>query len=132
MRRLVLLGLLFIGSPLLAVQAADPQVVDLWPGKAPGDVGITGEEKFDVIFMDCEMPFMDGFETTRRLRQWEKETQQAPHLIIALTAHALPEHRERCLAAGMNDYLSKPLLLVRLVEKLHGILPRQVAGPDHS
>ncbi|MDQ8037737.1 MAG: 7TM diverse intracellular signaling domain-containing protein [Pedobacter sp.] len=99
-------------------------------GQEALDILTAGEEKFDVIFMDCEMPFMDGFETTRRLRQWERESGTPPHIIIALTAHALPEHRERCLAAGMNDYLSKPLLLARLVEKLHGILRRQVATPD--
>lgn len=82
------------------------------------------EARFDLIFMDCEMPFMDGFETTRRLRFWEKQKNIEPHYIIALTAHALPEHRDRCLMSGMNDYLSKPLLLSRLVEKLHGILGR--------
>lgn len=79
-------------------------------------------EAFDIVFMDCEMPFMDGFETTRRLRQWEKEANRLPLPVIALTAHALPEHQQKCLDAGMNDYLSKPLLLSRLVEKLHGIL----------
>lgn len=83
-----------------------------------------GEAAFDLVFMDCEMPFMDGFETTRRLRFWEKQKGIKPHYIIALTAHALPEHRDRCLMSGMNDYLSKPLLLSRLVEKLHGILGR--------
>jgi signal transduction histidine kinase len=82
------------------------------------------EARFDLIFMDCEMPFMDGFETTRRLRFWEKQKNIDPHYVIALTAHALPEHRDRCLMSGMNDYLSKPLLLSRLVEKLHGILGR--------
>ncbi|MGH8492350.1 MAG: 7TM diverse intracellular signaling domain-containing protein [Moraxellaceae bacterium] len=93
-------------------------------GQEALDVLKAGEEKFDLIFMDCEMPFMDGFETTRRIRHWETESHTPAHTIIALTAHALPEHRERCLAAGMNDYLSKPLLLSRLVEKLHGILKR--------
>jgi len=80
------------------------------------------EETFGLVFMDCEMPFMDGFETTRRLRAWEQKHQRKPLHIIALTAHALPQHRQQCLLAGMDDYLSKPLLLSRLVEKLHSIL----------
>lgn len=78
---------------------------------------------FDVVFMDCEMPHMDGFEATRRLRRWEQEQGRAPQVVVALTAHALPEHRAQCLAAGMNDYLSKPLLLPRLAEKLREVLP---------
>ncbi len=93
-------------------------------GQEALDIIKDGEEKFDIVFMDCEMPFMDGFETTRRLRKWEQETQTPAHTVIALTAHALPQHRERCLAAGMNDYLSKPLLLARLVEMLHITLKR--------
>lgn len=82
-------------------------------------------ERFDVILMDCEMPLMDGFETTRRLRQWEARRGMAPHVVVALTAHALPEHRDRCLAAGMDDYLSKPLMLAQLAARLHAVLQRR-------
>ena len=78
---------------------------------------------FDVVFMDCEMPHMDGFEATRRLRRWEQEQGRTAQVVVALTAHALPEHRAQCLAAGMNDYLSKPLLLPKLAEKLREVLP---------
>ncbi|MES2918392.1 MAG: 7TM diverse intracellular signaling domain-containing protein [Pseudomonadota bacterium] len=81
---------------------------------------------FDVVFMDCEMPQMDGFEATRRLRRWEQEQGRTPQVVVALTAHALPEHRAQCLAAGMTDYLSKPLLLPRLAEKLREVLPARV------
>ena len=78
-------------------------------------------DQLDVVLMDCEMPILDGLEATRKIREWEK-TQQKPALpIIALTAHVLPEYKDRCLAAGMNDYLSKPLLLEQLMNKLLNI-----------
>jgi signal transduction histidine kinase/CheY-like chemotaxis protein len=73
----------------------------------------------DLVLMDCHMPNLDGWEATRRLRAWADSSD--PHRrsaavlpIIALTAAALPEERARCLAAGMNDFLSKPLKLAEL------------------
>ncbi|EKT4485369.1 response regulator [Pseudomonas putida] len=62
-------------------------------------------DDFDLVLMDCNMPVMDGYEASRRIRQ----SGRWPNLpIVALTANAMPEERERCRAAGMNDYLAKP------------------------
>ncbi|WP_323813935.1 response regulator [Cellvibrio sp. NN19] len=66
-------------------------------------------ERFDLILMDCEMPEMDGFEATRNIRAYEQREALLATPIIALTAHALQEHREAVFASGMNYYLSKPI-----------------------
>ena len=71
---------------------------------------------FDLILMDVRMSGIDGIEATRRIRTIEGNTRHTP--IVALTANALPEHREACLAAGMDAFLSKPLDR----EKLAGVL----------
>ncbi|MDF3058636.1 MAG: hypothetical protein K0R17_2851 [Rariglobus sp.] len=80
-------------------------------------------EPFDAILMDLEMPVMDGYETVVRIRS---STTVNPRIhIIALTAHALKGERERCLALGMDDFLTKPLNLPALTEALAGIPTRR-------
>lgn len=88
------------------------------------DVAVNGEEavkacdkkSYDIIFMDCQMPVMDGYEATRRIRSSEEEKRHA--VIIALTAYAIEDDRDRCLEAGMDDYLRKPFKLKELVVML--------------
>lgn len=72
--------------------------------------------RFDVIFMDIQMPGMDGLETTRRIRETENEKERTP--IIALTAHAITEQKSAVLIAGMDDCLSKPVSEAQLAQAL--------------
>ena len=76
------------------------------------------ERSFDAILMDCHMPDIDGFEATQRIRDFERSEELAPTPIIAVTAHALQGDRERCIAAGMSDYLSKPFTKKQLQDVL--------------
>jgi two-component system sensor histidine kinase/response regulator len=81
-----------------------------------------GSGRYDLVFMDCQMPELDGFAATRRIR--ERESPEGPHTpIVALTAHAMKGDREQCLAAGMDDYVSKPFSQHQLREVLERWLP---------
>ena len=77
---------------------------------------------FDLIMMDVQMPDMDGFETTRRIREHERSLNMSRTPILAMTAHALKGDREKCLQAGMDDYISKPFDTGELERKLDGLL----------
>ncbi|MGH8108898.1 MAG: response regulator [Arenimonas sp.] len=78
------------------------------------------KSRFDIIFMDCQMPVMDGFEATEKIRKMEANPSlNMKHTpIIALTAHATAGYRDLCIAKGMDDYLSKPFNSSQIVEKL--------------
>ncbi|CAK9082411.1 Hybrid signal transduction histidine kinase J [Durusdinium trenchii] len=83
-------------------------------------VDLFWEHNFDVILMDVQMPTMDGYQATRVIRESEESDGNNHIPIIAMTAHAMEGDRERCLSAGMDDYISKPIdarNLIRLVER---------------
>jgi CheY-like chemotaxis protein len=79
---------------------------------------------FDVVLMDCQMPEMDGFEATRQLRK-SQDVRNPDIPVIALTANALATDREACLAAGMTDFLTKPIDRQRLQEALLRAVPER-------
>lgn len=94
-------------------------------------LAIFSRSAFDLVLMDCQMPVLDGFEATRRIRALEAGTgQHVP--ILAMTAHAMEGDREACLDAGMDDYLTKPIRRESLLQAVRRWLPDAVApaGPE--
>jgi two-component system sensor histidine kinase/response regulator len=90
----------------------------------PEALASTRIESFDFILMDVQLPSMDGLEVTRRIRAEEPLGRHTP--IVAMTARTMPGDRERCLAAGMDDYLSKPMdriELLAIIERVSAALP---------
>ncbi len=89
-------------------------------GNGQEALDLLNEHNFDAVLMDCQMPVLDGFNATRQLREREQEQQRKPLPVIAMTANVMEGDRERCLEAGMNDYIGKPFTN----EGLHSTLQR--------
>ncbi|MBF0127344.1 MAG: response regulator [Magnetococcales bacterium] len=85
------------------------------------------EERFDVVIMDVQMPRMDGYTATGRIRQWERETKRPPLRIIALSAHALDDEQERSREAGCDLYLAKPIHKTAFLAELDRIAAQPAA-----
>jgi CheY-like chemotaxis protein len=79
-------------------------------------VNACAKKKYTLILMDCQMPEMDGFEATKKIRDTINPNRETP--IIAMTAHAMVGDREKCIASGMDDYISKPIDVTNLYLKL--------------
>jgi CheY-like chemotaxis protein len=111
--REVLLGMLEVcGESAVAVETVR-QALDALRGTS-----------FDLVFMDCEMPEMDGITATREIRRHAMTRSDGTQIrIVALTAHALDTHRISCAAAGMDDYISKPVSLEQIAQALKRWMP---------
>ena len=130
----------FGGGPLLRVLLAEDNAVNqkvamLQFRKLGCEIEVVGNGRdaldawqrggHDIIFMDCQMPEMDGLEAVRKIRALEKARSLAPIRIVAMTASVMPGDREKCLQAGMDDYISKPVK----IEEIKKLL--QCNCPDH-
>ena len=105
----------FLGEVLLK-RGFDFEVAET--GRQALDLLSTNPDGFDLVLMDCQMPELDGYDATREIRRQEEKT-NAPRLpVIAMTAHVMEGDREKCLAAGMDDYIGKPLNIDELDRKI--------------
>ncbi len=89
-----------------------------------------GPGQYDLVLMDCQMPYMDGLEAARAIRARESSAARTP--IVALTANAMPEDHRRCLDAGMDDYLAKPVSMLALREALARAMPSQTVPAQNG
>ena len=105
---------------LLAQLAALGFAADAVPDGEEGLVALE-HSAYDAVLMDCQLPGVDGYDTTRRLRRREESGRHTP--VIAVTAHAMKGEREKCLAAGMDDYITKPVVLEQLAALLDRWVP---------
>ncbi|MBF0626259.1 MAG: PAS domain S-box protein [Magnetococcales bacterium] len=133
----------FVGRVLLVEDTlVNQQLAKVILGRLGLTVGVAGNgqealdriaaEPWDLVLMDVQMPRMDGMEATREIRSWER-TESRPRLpIVAMTAHALTGDREKCLEAGMDDYLPKPFKWNALVTVLKRWLPLADGDPALS
>ncbi len=115
-----------VASRMLKSLGIEPVVV------AEGAVAVATlrHEHFNLVLMDCQMPVMDGYEATRAIRAWEAAANRGAHVpILAMTANALPGDREKCLAAGMDDYITKPIKREAVTAALSRWLKTATAAP---
>jgi signal transduction histidine kinase/DNA-binding response OmpR family regulator len=103
-------------------------VVSAWTGEEA--LIKLAADRFEVVLMDCQMPRLDGYATTRRLREWERRTGRDRTPVVALTANALNGDASRCFEAGMDRYLSKPFTIDQLYRILDSCAPAEAAAPS--
>jgi two-component system, sensor histidine kinase and response regulator len=112
------------------------RLLDRWNHHATvvenGALAVEAVEKnnYDIVLMDVQMPEMDGFEATTTIRSRERSSGRRPIPIIAMTAHAMKGDRERCLEAGMDDYVPKPISAEQLSSAISALVQTEATAPD--
>ena len=114
-----------VATHLLAKQGHEVTVAE----NGAAALGAMAADVFDIVLMDVQMPVMDGFTATQKIRDLEMTTGALRTPIIAMTAHALKGDRERCLAAGMDDYITKPINASMLFDKIARWAQPTAGGP---
>lgn len=97
--------------------------VSIWAGNGVQALKLMSKNHFDLVLMDCYMPVMDGFDTTARIRNGEAGDENSNVFIVAMTAGAMKGDREKCLNAGMDEYIAKPITPRVLLSILKSLLP---------
>ncbi|MCK5336942.1 MAG: response regulator, partial [Gammaproteobacteria bacterium] len=90
------------------------------------------QQHYDLVFMDCQMPVLDGYEATRQIRDQQSAVQNHAIPVIAMTANAMQGDRDRCIAAGMDDYMAKPIDISKLQHMLEQWLPESGHPDSHQ
>jgi CheY-like chemotaxis protein len=112
------------------LQELGVEAVSAWSGEEALERLFT--DRYEVVLMDCQMPKLDGYGATSRFRDWEKEHQRARTPIVALTANALTGDAEKCFAAGMDRYLSKPFTSEQLYQVLESCVSDSVPADSET
>ncbi|MEB3162922.1 MAG: response regulator [Prochlorothrix sp.] len=112
----------------------DVDVVDQGQAALDALAQALSSRPYDLVFMDCQMPGMDGYETTRCIREGQAGQDNLDIIIIAMTAYAMKGDRDKCIRAGMDDYITKPIEVIRLGQVLNqwltpGHPPLEAPGP---
>ncbi len=115
---------------LAMLQYLGVETVSVWSGEEALEK--LTSERFDAVLMDCQMPKLDGYATTSRFRDWEVANQRARTPIVALTANALSGDAEKCYAAGMDRYLSKPFNIDQLYQVLESCVSDVASPPQNA
>lgn len=90
------------------------------------------ENNYDIIFMDCQMPIMDGYESTKKIRKYEEDNNKKHTKIVAMTAYAMEEDKNKCFLAGMDKYLSKPINFKKLLDIISNLEIEESKKPDEN
>ena len=103
----------------LYLRETSHRITEAYDGR--GGVEAFRQRSFDVVFMDIEMPFLDGYQATRIIRAIEEDTGRTPTPIVALTAHVLPEFKQECMLSGCTEFMAKPFSKHSLLTMLDAI-----------